>query len=125
MSDQVVIVDAHSGPELDLVAEGGSARAVVWPGMGAQLRSMHRISLEPGGRTRPVSHPGEAVFYVISGTGRVDDSTAGMSEQLVEGSMVHVEPGTAYALVAGEEGIEIVGGPSPVDPALYRQPGPG
>ena len=115
--DRVKVLDADSGPGVDLVAEGGSARAVVWPGVGAELRSMQRISLGPSGRTRCLRHPGEAVYYVISGSGSVRDETA--TEGLVEGSMIHVEPGTEYEVAAGPDGIELVGGPCPADPALY------
>ena len=53
MSAGVVIVDAATGPSLDIVQEGGSARAVIWPGMGAELRSLHMIALEPTGLTGP------------------------------------------------------------------------
>jgi hypothetical protein len=34
--------------------------------------------------------------------------------------MFHVGAGTAYAIVAGPDGLEAVGGPAPVDPALYE-----
>ena len=116
--DRGKVLDADSGPAVDLVAEGGSARAIVWPGVGAHLRSMQRISLAPSGRTRRLQHPGEAVYYVISGSGSVADDTA--TSELIEGSMIHVEPGTPYEVTAGPDGIEIVGGPSPADPAMYR-----
>lgn len=122
-TDQVVVVDAADGPELDLVGEGGSARAVIWPGMGATLRSMSRISLGAGGRTRRLHHPGEAVYYVIEGAGRVLDADEQADEQLIEGSMVHIDGGTEYELSAGDSGIELVGGPAPADPALYATEG--
>lgn len=118
-TDRVVVVGGADGPELDLVAEGGSALAVIWPGMGARLRSMHRISLEAGGRTRALRHPGEAVYYVIEGAGSVRDADDSREEQLVEGSMVHVDAGTEYELRAADTRIELVGGPAPADPAVY------
>jgi len=34
--------------------------------------------------------------------------------------MIHVEPGTRYEFHAGEDGIEILGGPCPADHALYN-----
>jgi hypothetical protein len=34
--------------------------------------------------------------------------------------MVHVDPETTYVVVAGGEGMSLVGGPSPPDPALYE-----
>jgi quercetin dioxygenase-like cupin family protein len=114
------VLDAAQGPELEIVEQGGRAQAIVWPGIGARLRSMHRISLEPGGRTVRMAHPSEAVYYVISGSGAVCDGDVAPTEMLVEGSMVHVEPGTRYALCASSEGMELVGGPAPADPALYR-----
>jgi quercetin dioxygenase-like cupin family protein len=116
---EVVVVDADGGPELSLVAAKGSARAVVWPGMGAQLRSLHRISLAPGSRTVEMNHPADAVYYVIAGDGEALDCRSGERAALVTGSMVHVDAGTAYELVAGLRGMELAGGPCPADPALY------
>jgi len=119
-SREVRVLDAGDAcPALPLVDGDGVARAVVWPGVGAQLRSMHRIRLAPGARTVPLRHPTEAVYYVISGAGMVQDPEDPTSRPLAEGAMVHVEPGTAYVLAAGREGIEILGGPCPADPALY------
>jgi quercetin dioxygenase-like cupin family protein len=117
--DRVQVVDADAGPELDLVEGGGSARAVIYPGMGADLRSMARISLPAGGSTVRLSHPSDAVYYVISGAGAVGDED-GTEQSLVEGSMVHVDAGTAYTLRGGDAGLEAVGGPAPADPALYE-----
>ena len=120
MSREVRVLDAGDEcPALPLVEGEGVARAVIWPGVGAQLRSMHRISLAPGVRTIPQRHPMEAVYYVLSGGGTVRDPEHPPERPLVEGAMVHVEPGTAYVLAAGPEGIEILGGPCPADPALY------
>lgn len=116
---EVTVVDGDAGPPLDIVDGEGSARAVIWPGMGARLRSMHRISLGPGSRTLELRHPTDAVYYVIDGGGEARDHDAGAAEPLVTGSMVHVDRGTTYDLVAGDGGMEIVGGPSPADPALY------
>src|SRR4029453_3294774 len=106
-------------PALPLVEAEGVARALIWPGIGAYLRSMHRISLAPGARRVPQRHPMEAVYYVLSGEGIVRDPEHPPEQLLVEGSMVHVEPGTAYGLEAGAEGIETLGGPCPADAALY------
>jgi quercetin dioxygenase-like cupin family protein len=119
-SKEVRVLDAgEECPALPIVEGEGMARAVIWPGIGAQLRSMHRISLAPGARTIPQRHPMEAVYYVLSGEGIVRDPEHPPEQPVVEGSMVHIEPGTAYVLEAGPEGIEILGGPCPADPALY------
>ena len=108
------------GPSLPLVEGEGSARAVIWPGIGARLRSLHRISLGAGARTVELRHAGEAVYYVIAGEGRALDGGDGSAQELVRGSMVFVEPGTSYRLAAGERGLELVGGPCPPDPKLYE-----
>jgi quercetin dioxygenase-like cupin family protein len=109
------------GPELPVVESGGSARALVWPGVGARLRSMHLITLEPGGRTRPQRHDAEAVYYVIEGDGRV----LGAAQPLEEGSMIHIAPGSEYVLEAGGDGMQVIGGPSPPDASLYENGGHG
>jgi mannose-6-phosphate isomerase-like protein (cupin superfamily) len=119
---RVEVRDATRGPELALTEGGGRAWAVVWPGMGAQLRSLHRISLRGGARTVELDHATEAVYYVLSGTGDAVDVDASSAEVLVEGSMAHIEAGTRYSFRAGTGGIELVGGPSPADPALYATP---
>lgn len=118
---RVAVLDADQRcPRLPLVAGEGAAYAVVWPGVGAEMRSMHRISLAAGSATVPQRHPMEAVYAVIGGDGTVRDPDSGAAEPLIDGSMFHVEPGTAYIVEAGGRGIELVGGPCPADPALYR-----
>lgn len=119
--DEIQVVDLEQGPRLDIVDGNGDAHAVIWPGMGAQLRSIHRIDLAPRARTIPLRHPGEAVYYVMSGSGDALDADAGEAQPLRPGSMAHVDPETTYVFVAAEEGISLVGGPSPPDPALYER----
>ena len=68
MSDVAILRD---GPALDIVERGGSAVAIAWPGTGSRFRSLHRIELEPGGRTVPLRHASEAVYFVAEGRGRV------------------------------------------------------
>ncbi len=101
-----------------MIAGEGRAWAVIWPGMGAKCRSLHRISLACGGTSVPLRHPGEAVYYVLGGRGRVEDA-AGTAHPLIEGSMVHVAPRAGYHFQAGDAGLELIGGPCPADPALY------
>ncbi len=116
---QVLKADA-SCPELPIIDGPGIARAIVWPGTGAQHRSMHHISLPAESRTITLRHPMEAVYYVMQGEGAVRDPEEGTEQPLVEGTMVLVEPDTAYLFRAGPGGVEILGGPCPPDPALYR-----
>jgi mannose-6-phosphate isomerase-like protein (cupin superfamily) len=98
---------------LDIVEGAGTAHAIVWPGSGAADRAMHRIRLEPGASTVSLEHPGDAVYAVLHGEGLVGDHA------LEAGSMVLVDGGTPYRFVAGDAGLDLVGGPAPVDPALY------
>lgn len=120
-TSRVAVLDAdETCPRLSIIAGPGEAYAVVWPGVDAAMRSMHRISLGAGGATVPQRHPMEAVYSVIGGSGTVRDPDSGAMDALVDGSMFHVDPGTAYVVEAGPGGIELVGGPCPADPALYR-----
>ncbi len=121
MSDTARVLNSGPGcPELKLVEGAGDARAIAWPGVGSKLRSMARIKLEAGAATVRLAHEMEAVYCAISGTGIVEDPDLGHSQPLIKGSMVHVEPGTAYRFVSDPGGMELVGGPCPPDPALYR-----
>lgn len=122
MSEDRVQVVRGSGAAvpLPLVASGGEALAVVWPGVGSRHRSLHRLLLSPGGHTIDLQHPSESVYYVRSGTATVTDGDNGEQHTLVEGSMVHVDPSTAHRFDAGEAGAEIVGGPCPPDPSIYE-----
>jgi quercetin dioxygenase-like cupin family protein len=122
--ETVVILDAgQECPQLPLVDGAGVARAVVWPGVGAYKRSLHRLSLAAGARTVVQEHPSEAVYYVIDGTATVADPRGGEAERLEPGSMVHITPGAPYVFDAGPAGAELVGGPCPADERLYRHLG--
>ncbi len=101
---------------LDIVEEGGGAGAVVWPGMGSQSRTMHRIELDTGGSTRLLRHESEAVYFVAEGSGRV----AGLPVR--SHHMVYVPRRSAYRFEA-DEPMLIWGGPCPPDPALYGEGG--
>ena len=104
----------RDGTPIDLVEEGGSAVALAWPGTGSFFRSMHRIELEPGGRTRTLRHPGEAVYFVWIGDGTIGE------QPLKAHDMVYVPRRTTYA-VSAASAMLVVGGPCPPDPALYRR----
>jgi quercetin dioxygenase-like cupin family protein len=97
----------------------GEARAIVWPGMGARHRSMHHIRLPAGAATVPQRHPSEAVYYVIGGTGTVEDLDAGASHALRAGAFAHITPNSRYRFVAGGAELVCVGGPCPPDSTLY------
>lgn len=96
----------------------GELRAVVWPGMGAEHRSMHYMRLTPGETSHAWRHPGEAVYYVVLGSGWFEDRTTGQRHEVRAGLIVHVDAGTSYAVTA-REALTCVGGPCPPDPALY------
>jgi quercetin dioxygenase-like cupin family protein len=115
----VSVLSASDGPELPIVSGEGRAHAVVWPGIGARLRSLHVVSLAPGSRTLRLQHASDAVYYVISGSGEVLDGHATITRSLGEGAMIHVDAGTPYTLLAAATGLEVVGGPAPADPSLY------
>lgn len=115
-----VLEDKDSCPRLALVEGEGEARALVWPGVGAHLRSLHRITLGPGSQTVRQQHPMEAVYYLVSGAATAEDEQTRDTHPLRVGSMALIDPGTPYRFVAGSKGAELVGGPCPADPALYR-----
>ncbi|MDH3463893.1 MAG: hypothetical protein OEM32_09745 [Acidimicrobiia bacterium] len=115
-----VLKDAGDLPELPIVESNGKAWAVVWPGVGAELRSFHHISLQATGRTVRLVHPMEAVYYVMRGSAVAIDPDEESRQDLVEGSMAHIEPGTAYVFQAGSTGAEIIGGPCPADHTMYE-----
>jgi quercetin dioxygenase-like cupin family protein len=117
---EIQVVALEQGPALDIVDGEGRAHAVIWPGMGAQLRSLHQIELAAGAGTIAMRHPSEAVYYVIEGSGEALDLDDGGAQPLRPGSMAHVDVGTAYRFAAGAEGMSLIGGPSPPDPALYE-----
>lgn len=119
-NDRVQVIKAATpGPSLAIVDRGGSARAIVWPGIGSQERSMHLITLEPGGRTVELAHPSECVYHVSDGDGVMESLGDGEHHSVITGSMLFVEPNTPYRFVAGGLGAVLLGGPCPPDPSLY------
>lgn len=119
-TEEIQVVALDQGPALEIVEGEGRAHAVIWPGMGARLRSIHRIELAAGSRTIPMRHPSEAVYYVMGGGGEILDISESTTEPLRTGAMAHIDPNTPYRFVAGDEGLSLVGGPSPPDPAIYE-----
>lgn len=117
MSDGIMVISAASGEPLDLTAGAGEAYVVVGPHSGATYRTMAVVRLPAAAETVTLTHPGEAVWYVVRGAGVVRPEQ-GEELELDEGAMVHVEPGAAYSLAAGDDGLEVLGGPAPPDPDL-------
>jgi mannose-6-phosphate isomerase-like protein (cupin superfamily) len=115
-----VIAESDNLASLPIVEQAGTAKALVWPGMGAHLRSMHRISLSIGGRTVALRHPMEAVYYVIAGAVTVTDLDTGSDQDVWPGGMVLIDPGTRYSMSSNADGCELVGGPCPADPKIYE-----
>ena len=113
-----VLSSREGGLPLSIVDGGGHAVAIVWPGMGGQYRSLHKIWLERGASTIRMKHASEAVYYVARGSVTVVDSTSRGDAE--EGAMVFLEPLTDYAFTALDDGVELVGGPCPPDPSLYE-----
>jgi quercetin dioxygenase-like cupin family protein len=79
---------------------------------------MHHIVLHAGSETVTLTHPSDAVYYVVSGEGWVIRGAQELA--LAEGAMIHVDAGTPYLLRAASSEMALVGGPAPVDPALYE-----
>lgn len=118
-----VVRGSDPGPGLPVVEAGGSAHAVVWPGSGAQQRSMHLINLGPGGCTVDLCHESECVYHLSTGSGTMLDLDTEERHDAITGSMLFIEPGTNYRFTAGAEGAVLLGGPCPPDPSLYDQIG--
>ncbi|CAB4937890.1 MAG: cupin domain-containing protein [Actinobacteria bacterium] len=114
-----VITPNEWAPPLEIVT-GGECRPIIWPGMGARERSLHHFTLPRGAGILPLQHPGEAVYYVISGEVEVTEVSEGSAPTLVPpGGMFHVEPGTAYVFSSVADVSVVIGGPCPVDETMY------
>jgi quercetin dioxygenase-like cupin family protein len=98
----------------------GDVVAIVWPGMGARHRTMHCVRLADGETSDEWRHPGEAVYYVLRGSGWVEDRALGVRHEVRAGLIAHVDAGTPYVLRA-REALVCVGGPCPPDPSLYAR----
>jgi quercetin dioxygenase-like cupin family protein len=119
----VRVLSGADGVPVAIVEGPGEATMVVGPHMGADHRSMSIVRLEPGSATIHLRHPGEAVWYVAAGTGEARAHAGGETFALEPGAMVHVGPATTYVLAAGDDGLRLVGGPSPPDPDIATASG--
>ena len=61
-----------------------------------------RLALDPGERAEGRAGGGETMLYVIAGSGSVSGAP------LARESLVWLEPGEAYELEAGPEGLELL-----------------
>lgn len=115
-----VIDSAVDCPEIPLVDGQGNAKVILWPGNGAEFRSMHLFTLFQGDCSKILRHANDCVYYVVEGAGRIEGLDGADTQELVEGSIVHIDANDGYRVVAGDEGIKYLGGPCPPDEALYK-----
>jgi len=108
--------------EIPLV-KGGTAKAIIWPGMGAKHGSMHYIVMKPGEENIMHKHKeSEDMFYIVQGSGVVVDGDTEEEHPFEKGDFVFVEPNTKHAVKSlGPEDYISVGGPSPADIEVYRK----
>jgi quercetin dioxygenase-like cupin family protein len=124
MGETVRVIDASQSREIPIVDGAGSARVVIWPGMGAMYRTFQVIELKGASKTKPLRHPSsDAAYYVLDGEGKVLDVATGEYQELAEGGMVHIDANDQYQFVAGGKGLSILGGPCPADATLYESLG--
>jgi quercetin dioxygenase-like cupin family protein len=115
-----VVRTGVDGIALPLVEGPGRMDALVWTGMGAVHRAMHRVALEPGGRTVRLHHRrSEAVYFVVRGTGLAVEDGRTITHPLRAGMMFHVAPETAYRIQTATGPLVCVGGPCPPDQEMY------
>lgn len=120
MDQTVRVIDSAADcPEIPLVDGKGNAKVILWPGNGAEFRSMQLFTLEKGDRSVPLKHTNDCVYYVIEGAGTVESVPEKVSQPLVEGSIIHIDSNDEYRILAGADGIRFLGGPCPPDEALY------
>jgi len=119
---EIRVVQADvDGVALPFVEGPGRMDALVWTGMGAVHRAMHRTALERGGRTVRLCHRGsEAVYFVVRGRGVAVEGDGAAVYPLRAGMMLHVAAGTPYRIQTETEPLVYVGGPCPPDEELYH-----
>ncbi len=115
-----VITRDEWGPDQGLI-EGGTWFEMVGPASGAKCRGLYDLQFEQDGRSKLLTHPTEAAYYVVGGSGSIVHDTTGDAQPLAEGSMVHVRPHTPYRLIAAA-GTRLVGGPCPGQDSITGAP---
>jgi hypothetical protein len=118
-NDIIQVLDSAVGcPALAFVEGIGSAKAILWPGNGANYRTLHLIELGPGARTIKFGHNSDAVYYVASGVGEIVDVSSRSRHTLIEGAVVHIDREDEYRFETAH-GMKLIGGPCPADYGLY------
>lgn len=115
-----VVSRTHWGPDQGLL-DGGSWREIVGPRSGSECRGLYDLQFDADGQSQALTHSSEAAYYLVEGAGTVAHHATGQTQQLTEGSMVHVRPGTPYRL-AGSAGTRLVGGPCPAESSITGAP---
>src|SRR6266851_2749345 len=114
-----------TGPLLPIVKGDGSARAVIWPGTGAAMRSIHLIQLAPSSETVLLEHPGESVYYVLDGTGTVAGDGPSPATALLLGRWFTWDPQPHIASSAAPAGWRsLAGHAQTTQPATARRTAP-
>lgn len=120
---EIQVRPVADAPAMPLAEGGGVARALIWPGMGSRYRTFHHFLLYRDQRSVIHCHRGaEAVYYVIAGSGWVEDLDLQERQPVAAGQMFHITPGTRYRMVP-KGSIELIGGPCPPDPHIYGHGG--
>jgi len=119
-ADGVRVIRSADAIRVAMLSGEGEAVALVWPGMGARHRSMHRIRLPAGATSLVMRHDSDSVYFVVEGKADFVDLTLGESVSCDEGSAVHIDSGTEYQIRAETEPALLVGGACPPDPRLYQ-----
>jgi|AntRauTorcE11898_2_1112593.scaffolds.fasta_scaffold21724_2 quercetin dioxygenase-like cupin family protein len=114
-------------PEKDFVlipyVKEGTAKAIIWPGMGAKYGVMNYFVMKPGGENVPHKHDdSEDMFYIAQGQGVVADLDNNIEHPIEAGCFVYVEPGTMHAAKSyGPDDYISIGGPTPPDPEMFKE----
>ncbi|ORW32739.1 hypothetical protein AWB91_09620 [Mycobacterium paraense] len=59
------------------------------------------------------------MYALLEGEATIVDLARDERQEISTGAMIHLDPLTPYAFIAGEHGAVILGGPCPPDFALY------
>ena len=116
-----IFSNIETNPTAPIIEGKGTAKAIVWPGVGASERSFFLIEMDKGSYTKVLNHSSESVYYVKEGSGLVIETNIDTNSKIIVGSMVHVEIGTSYSFKAGDNGLVLIGGPCPFDANILSE----